>query len=87
MKRYGNLYQKIISKENLQLAHHNARKGKGWYKEVQMIDANPDYYLGLLHNMLKYKTFHTSEYEVFIKNDSGKEREISKLPYFPDRVC
>ena len=52
-----------------------------------MIDANPDYYLGLLHNMLKYKTFHTSEYKVFIKNDSGKEREISKLPYFPDRIC
>jgi hypothetical protein len=87
MKRYGNLYQKIYSKENLQLAHQNAKKGKGWYEEVKMVDANPDFYLGLLQNKLKYKTFQTSEYEIFIKKDSGKEREISKLPYFPDRIC
>lgn len=87
MKRFGNLYEQIYSMENLKLAHQNARKGKGWYQEVLMVNENPDFYLGLLQNMLKYKTFHTSEYEVFIKNDSGKSREISKLPYFPDRIC
>lgn len=37
--------------------------------------------------MLINKTYKTSKYEIFIKNDSGKEREIFKLPYFPDRVC
>lgn len=36
--------------------------------------------------MLIWKTYKTSEYEVFIKNDTGKEREIYKLPYFPDRI-
>lgn len=32
MKRYGNLYQKICSMDNLKEAHRNARKGKGWLK-------------------------------------------------------
>lgn len=87
MKRYGNLYRKIYDMDNLILAHHNAKKGKGWYQEVKMVESNPEYYLGLLQQMLIDKTYHTSKYETFIKNDSGKEREIFKLPYFPDRIC
>lgn len=73
--------------DNLILAHHNARKGKGWYQEVKMVDVNPEYYLTKLQEMLINKTYQTSEYETFIKKDSGKEREIFKLPYFPDRIC
>lgn len=87
MKRYGNLYEKIYNMGNLRLAHKNAKKGKGWYKEVKMIDENPDYYLKKLQTMLIDKTYQTSEYETFIKKEGGKEREIFKLPYFPDRVC
>lgn len=45
MKRYGNLYPKIYDMENLKLAHKNARKGKGWYKEVKLVNANEEYYL------------------------------------------
>ena len=86
MKRFGNLYERIYDMDNLRLAHQNARKGKGWYQEVLMVNENPDYYLGLLQNQLKYKTYHTSPYETFIKHDSGKDREIFKLPYFPDRI-
>lgn len=87
MKRYGYLYEKIYDMDNLILAHHNARKGKGWYQEVKMVDVNPEYYLTKLQEMLINKTYQTSEYETFIKKDSGKEREIFKLPYFPDRIC
>lgn len=87
MKRHGNLYEKIYDMDNLTLAHQNAKKGKGWYKEVKMVDANPEYYLSLLQEMLINKTYQTSNYETFIKKDSGKEREIFKLPYFPDRIC
>jgi len=87
MKRYGNLYEKIYNMENLKLAHQHAKKGKGWYKEVIEVDANEEYYLTLLQQMLIDKTYHTSKYETFIKKDSGKEREIFKLPYFPDRIC
>ena len=87
MKRYGNLYSKVYDMENLKLAHKNAQKGKGWYKEVKMINENPEYYLKILQDMLINKTYDTSEYETFMKNDSGKQRKIYKLPYFPDRIC
>lgn len=87
MKRYGNLYEKICSIENLRLAHANAKKGKGWYKEVREIDKDPDKYLYRLQKMLKEHTYRTSEYEMFIKHEGGKDRKIYKLPYFPDRVA
>lgn len=87
MKRYGNLYEKICSMENLMLAHKNARKGKGWYKEVKAVDAEPEKYLKMLQEMLINRTYHTSEYETFIKHEGTKDRTIYKLPYFPDRIC
>lgn len=73
--------------ENLRLAHKNARKGKGWYKEIKMLDENEEHYLKVLQKMLIEKTYDTSDYIVFIKQEGSKEREISKLPYFPDRIC
>jgi RNA-directed DNA polymerase len=87
MKKYGHLFEKIYDMDNLILAHQNAKKGKGWYTEVKMVDENPDLYLGKLQQMLINKTYHTSKYETFIKHDGGKDREIFKLPYFPDRIC
>jgi hypothetical protein len=86
MKRYGNLYSKIYSIENIELAHKNAKKSKSHYSEVKKVEANPEKYFIKIHNMLKDKTFCNSEYEIFIRNDRGKEREIFKLPYFPDRI-
>lgn len=87
MKRYGNLYEQIYSMDNLRKAHKNARKGKGWYEEVKEVDANIEVYLKQLQEMLINHTYHTSNYEKFIKKENGKEREIFKLPYFPDRIC
>ena len=72
--------------ENIKLAHKNARKGKLYYSEVKMVENNPEKYFTEIHNMLKNKTFRNSEYEVFMRKDRGKEREIFKLPYFPDRI-
>lgn len=46
MKRYGNIYEQIFTMENLKLAHKNARKDKSFYKEVKMVDNNPEFYLG-----------------------------------------
>jgi len=86
MKRYGNLYAKIWDMENIREAHRNAQRGKKHYREVQMVNADEGKYLPQTQAMLRDKTFCTSEYEVFTKLDSGKEREISKLPYFPDRI-
>lgn len=87
MKRYGNLYEKIYDIENLRKAHQHAKKGKGWYAEVKMIDENPDYYLKQIQEMLINHTYKTSEYEIFYKTEGKKTRKIYKLPYFPDRIC
>lgn len=87
MKRYGNLYEKICSMENLELAYKNAKKGKGWYSEVQQIAKRPYYYLAALQWMLKNHKYHTSEYGMFMKRDGKKEREIYKLPFFLDRIA
>lgn len=87
MKRVGNLYKEICSMDNLRKAHKNARKGKGWYEEVKAVDADQETYLKALQDMLINHTYHTSEYRSFIKKENGKEREIFKLPYFPDRIC
>lgn len=86
MKRIGNLYKKIHDLENLRLAHKNARKGKGFYGDVKMVDNNENYYLMQIQEMLINKTYKTSPYEVFKVWDKTKEREIYKLPYYPDRI-
>ena len=52
MKRYGNLYDKILDIDNLRLAHKNARKNKTKYKEIVEVDKDPEYYIQKLHKML-----------------------------------
>ena len=86
MKRYGYLHEKIYDIDNIRLAHKNASKGKRKYTEVKAVEAELEAKLTGIHLMLKNKTFKNSEYEVFTKNDKGKEREIYKLPYYPDRI-
>lgn len=86
MKRYGNLYDKILDIDNLRLAHKNARKNKTKYKEIVEVDKDPEYYIQKLHKMLVEGKYVCSPYEMFIKNDSGKEREIFRVPYYPDRI-
>lgn len=86
MKRYNNIYEKVYDIDNLREAHKNARKGKTHYTEVKMVDKNSDYYLYQIQDILKNKTYKTSQYTIFKINDKGKEREIYKLPYYPDRI-
>lgn len=86
MKRYGNLFERIVDIDNIKLAHKNARKGKTHYDEVKMVDADIEKYCLEIQVQLKTKEYTTSEYTMFIKNDKGKDREIYKLPYFPDRI-
>lgn len=86
MKRYGNLYNNIISKENLLLAHERAKKGKTWQKDVQNVDSDLDFYINKLHDQLKSNSYKTSKYKVKTIYEP-KKREIYILPYFPDRIA
>lgn len=85
MKRYNNLYQQIISIENLQLADINARKGKSDQLSIKEHDENSVENLKYLHFLLKNKLYVTSSYSTFTIKDP-KERVIYKLPYYPDRI-
>lgn len=86
MRREGNLYANICSIKNIKNAHRHARKDKTYYKDVQIIDADPTPYFEAIRDMLINHEYTTSEYTIFEKFDAGKIRTIYKLPYFPDRI-
>ena len=85
MKREGNLYDQVCSLENLMLADANARKGKTHTYGVRVFDRNPIQNLTDLRAALLNQTFRTSDYSISIIHEP-KEREIHRLPYFPDRI-
>lgn len=85
MNRKGNLFNEIISIENLQIADEKAQKGKKNQYGVQLHNKNRESNILLLHEMLKNRSYKTSEYDVF-KVYEPKEREVFRLPYFPDRI-
>lgn len=84
MKRKGNIYQNMISIENLQIAYSIAIQGKSKQKGVIKFNENLENNLFELHIELKNKTYKTAEYKHFILHDP-KKRKISSLP-FKDRV-
>lgn len=85
MKRINNLFEQIISIENLELADSKARKGKTRSFGVMKHDKNRKENILKLHEQLKSGTYKTSEYKIF-KIYEPKEREIFRLPYYPDRI-
>lgn len=85
MQRLGNLYDRIISLENLRLADQRARKGKLNTYGVKVHDRHAEEDLLALHEALKAGTYKTSEYSTFFIYEP-KERKIFRLPYFPDRI-
>ena len=85
MKRIGNLFEKICSVENLKLADEKARKGKLKTFGVKIHDLNRESNIIKLHKTLLNGNYKTSKYDVF-KIHEPKEREIYRLPYFPDRI-
>lgn len=85
MKRIDNLYEKIISIENLRQADDKARRGKLKTYGVRHHDKNREANLCALHEALLTGTYRTSPYDVFTIYEP-KERLIYRLPYFPDRI-
>lgn len=88
MKRIGNLFNRIISYENLVRADKKARLGKTKRYGVKKFDRNPHENLVRLQKALIEDTYRTSEYCVYtiIADRGNKEREIYRLPYYPDRI-
>lgn len=85
LKRHSNLYNKIISKENIELAYQKAKKGKTWQQKIQLISKDKEKYLEKLCIQLKNKKYTTSPYTIktiYIP----KTRKIYVLPFYPDRI-
>lgn len=86
MKRINNLYPLIYNMENLRLADQKARKGKKSQIGVQQFDENAEQNLLQLQDSIINRTYKTSAYTTF-KIYEPKEREVYRLPYFPDRIA
>ena len=85
MKRYTDLYDKIVNIDNLYLADKKARKQKSNRPDIIKFDKNKDQLLLQLQQSLISGKYKTSEYHTF-KIYEPKEREIFRLPYYPDRI-
>lgn len=85
MKRLNGLYEEVCSLDNLYLADSKARKNKLQSYGVKVHDEKKESNLLKLREMLIKQTFQTSEYDVFTLYEP-KERQIFRLPYFPDRI-
>lgn len=84
MKRYGNLYEKIYSFENLHQAYLSARKGKRFRDDVLEFTYNLEENLYIIQNELIWKTYQVGRYRKFFVY-KPKKRLIMAAP-FKDRV-
>lgn len=85
MKRKGHIFEDISSIKNLEEADRHARRGKLKQYGVQLHIKNEKQNLSDLRQTLLENSYVTSEYNIF-KIMNPKERVISRLPYFPDRI-
>ncbi|MEM9212826.1 MAG: RNA-directed DNA polymerase [Cyanobacteria bacterium P01_F01_bin.150] len=84
MKRYGNLWPKVIDFENLLVSARNAQKGKRFRDNVLDFNYNLEQNLITLQHQLKTKTYRPGKYHTF-EIKEPKPRIISAAPY-RDRV-
>lgn len=84
MKRVNNLYSKICSIENLNIAYNKAKKGKTKTYGVKLYEKELDSNLKKLNEELTSFSYKTSEYSIFTITDP-KERIVYRLP-FKDRI-
>ncbi len=86
MKRIGNIYGEICRIENLMAADAKAQKGKAKQPGVQQHNRRRGCDLIQLQELLLSKSYRTSAYTTF-KVYEPKEREVFRLPFFPDRIA
>lgn len=88
MKTEKNIYIKIIDKNNICKAISNASKGKKSRSNVKKILDNIYFYVDVIYEQLKSKTYIPNKYEEKIIQDGvrKKERIIYKPRFFPDQV-
>lgn len=84
MKRYGNLWQEIITFENILLAARKAQRNKRFRPNILEFNYNLEIEIINLQKELETKNYQTGDYKVF-QLVEPKNRQISAAPY-RDRV-
>lgn len=85
MKRVGNIFEQIANIDNINYADNKARKQKKNFGIIKH-DKNREKDNNELSDQFSNLTYETSEYSIF-KIYEPKEREIYRLPYYPDRIA
>ncbi len=85
MKRYGNLYNRLVSYENLWSAAKNAAKGRRFCHNTSKFNLELEKNLFELQEQLRNKTYKPGSYHTFNVYEC-KKRMISAAPY-RDRVA
>ena len=88
MKRYSNIFGKIIDEKNILNAIYKASKRKRKRESVQKILENDSEYASKISEMLKNKSYVPSPYIVSKIYDGArhKERVIYKPRFYPDQI-
>lgn len=85
MKRLNNVYDKIISLENLNLALDRAARGKKWQRGVRNVLEHREKRLVELHELLVSGRYEVSAYQTKTIYEP-KKRLLHILPFYPDRI-
>lgn len=88
MKRKGYLFDELIKYENIKAAFFNASKNKKYKYKINKIKNNLDYYIKEIQRLLISNEYIPAQPGVMIHYEklSGKERIISKIPFYPDQI-
>ncbi len=83
MKTIKNLYSNLLSKEKIKLILLKSIKGKPYALKIQN---NVDEYVNLTYEHLVNETYDLKPVKKVIIHDRKKDREITKSPYYPNKI-
>lgn len=88
MKRANNIFQQIVSKENILAAINKGATGKRNRPEVCRVLADVELHALKIQKMLSENTYSPCQYrESTIREGAGqKQRKVAKIKFFPDQV-
>lgn len=87
MKRYKNLYEQIITLENIHKAIDKAARGKKHRKSVQKVLQNRAYYAKSVQQRLLGQKPLLEPTTRKIKQEFGKDRELEIAPFYPNQIA
>lgn len=86
VKRYGYIWEKVCSMENIANAYLESRRGKTCEPDVMAVSQDPMPYLQEVRRLLLTKEYRSGEYRAISIHERGKDRVVFDVDYFPHRI-